>query len=217
MISSIVFDVDDTLVYYENLTYSEWYEEVCLPLCEELNISLTLEDWISIVEGKRPRTFSQQLGIEPKTFWKTLDKHNLNFRKKLSSQSRIKKFDDTVILKSLPVKIIAYSSSSVACAEISLKTVNLYEFFHGIYGKDLDDYKFLLELKPNSGLLKEILKRENIKPEECLVVGDSLSDYISGIGAGCKALLIDRTNKYKNFPRIESLTAISHYVYTSSI
>ncbi len=206
MFSAIIFDIDDTLVYYENLNIEEWYEEVCLPSCESLGIEISLDDWNSLVSGKFSRDWPAKLGVNAKTFWKTIDEYNYKFRIKMGRQGRIKKYEDTDILSKIDVKMIAYSVSSKKCAEFSLEITSLRKFFYSVYGKDLDNYKFLMELKPHGGLLREILRRENISPSDCLVIGDSPRDYFAGIAAGCSAIIVDRENKYQgDFKKIENL------------
>jgi len=213
MFSAIIFDIDDTLVYYENLSMEEWYEEVCIPSCNALEIKISLDEWKSLVSGKLPRDWPAKLGVDAKIFWKTIDEYNYKFRVKMAGEGRIKRYEDTDVLRKIDLKMIAYSVSSRKCAEFSLEITSLRKYFSSVYGKDLDDYKFLMELKPQSGLLREILHRENISPSNCLVIGDSPRDYLAGISAGCSAVIVDRENKYSgDLKKVKNLREIISFL-----
>ncbi len=62
-----------------------------------------------------------------------------------------------------------------------------------MYGKDYANYAFLDELKPRSGLLKEILKINGCT--ECYVIGHSHTNILAARGAGCEGILMVRKDK----------------------
>lgn len=51
--------------------------------------------------------------------------------------------------------------------------------------------------KPETGMIKAILKKYNIKPEDTLLIGDSMKDIQAAQHSGCDAALV-KTGKGKN-------------------
>ena len=69
--------------------------------------------------------------------------------------------------------------------------------------------------KPHKEIFLYAVERLGILPQEALFVGDSLEmDYFGALGAGLKALLIDRKGKIreKNIRKIKSLLEVVRYV-----
>ena len=64
-------------------------------------------------------------------------------------------------------------------------------------------------IKPDQEIFKLILKKYNIKPEECVMIGDNPTDDIEPAQKlGMKTILIDRKNKYPNMKSIKSLEEV---------
>jgi HAD superfamily hydrolase (TIGR01549 family) len=61
-------------------------------------------------------------------------------------------------------------------------------------------------LKTDSEMFKQLLKKMKLKPEEVLMVGDSVpTDILGARSAGIKAILLDRRNRREFAPKITNL------------
>lgn len=69
-------------------------------------------------------------------------------------------------------------------------------------------------LKPNLGIFEATLKKLRTNKNESFMVGDSLKDDIEAAEmAGVRGVLIDRKNKYPNYPnRITTLNELQKYL-----
>ena len=74
-------------------------------------------------------------------------------------------------------------------AEISLKTVNLTQFFELIVGRDN-----INNLKPHPEHLTYICNELNINPSEALVIGDSSRDIEAAINVGAYSIALNTKN-----------------------
>lgn len=83
-----------------------------------------------------------------------------------------------------------------------LETARMCHYFKEVYGGD--DYK-----KPSPNSYKKAIG--NLKPSECLMIGDSLEEDIKGaINAGLKAIyLTNKKGKY-DFPTIKNLKELKN-------
>ena len=64
-------------------------------------------------------------------------------------------------------------------------------------------------IKTNPKMLSKILKENNLNPEDCVVIGDSLeSDIFPAKNAGIKTVLVDRKNTREYHPKVMSLTEL---------
>lgn len=77
------------------------------------------------------------------------------------------------------------------------------EYFEGIYSKG-----FVQELKPNPELHLKIMEKHNVKPEECLIIEDSIIGIKAGIGAGIDTVVM--YDKYSDSSRDE-LNTLAKY------
>jgi len=194
---ALIFDVDETLVYYENYNDREWFEKWGKKEIEKLNISVDFETYKKMVKGELPRSWVETLGVNHVEFWKAIDKANLEYRKWAAKRGLIKAFPDVDVLrdlKSMGLKMAAVSNASQECTEFVLELFDLKRYFDVIFGKD---YRYLDGAKPNPYLINKALNALGVSPKEALVVGDSLSDIIAAHRAGVKAVQVMR------FGRIE--------------
>ncbi|WP_457742508.1 HAD family hydrolase [Thermococcus sp.] len=195
MIKGILFDVDETLVYYEGYDHREWFEEWVRPVLEKEGIKIDYETYRKTVSGELPRSYVRKLGIDPVKMWRIIDRTNLEYRKKLAEEGRIKAFGDVgalKVLKEMGLKLGAVSNASQENTEFVLKLFNLLEYFDVVVGKD---YSNIDGVKPSPYLIIKALKALNLKPEEVLVVGDSLHDVLAGHRAGAKVVNVTRFGK----------------------
>lgn len=195
MLRGLVFDVDETLVYYEGYSLRGWYKEVGRPAMEKLGVVLDWETFSRIVNGELSRTYVERFGIDHVEFWKAMDRANRAYRERLLREGRIKPFPDVkalIELKRLGLKLGAVSNASQDNTELVLKAFGLREYFEVILGKD---YSYLDGVKPNPYLVNKALKALNLKPEEVLLVGDSSNDVLAGKKAGIKTVNVTRFGK----------------------
>lgn len=189
---ALIFDVDETLVYYEGYDHREWYEEWALPGLRKRGIDLDYETYKKMVKGDLPRSYVEKLGIDHVEFWRLVDEANLIYRRKMARFGRIKPFPDLGALeelKKLNLKLAAVSNASQECTEFVLELFGLRKYFDLVIGKD---YSNLDGVKPNPYLIEKALKELSLTPEETLMVGDSHHDVIAGKRAGMKTVNVIR-------------------------
>jgi len=188
-----IFDVDDTLVHYVDFNLREWYEFIAEPVARRYGVPLSFDIWKGIIEGKLSRRYTEKYGLSAKQFWKEVDKRNLEYRKMMLRNGRLKAYDDVLVLREIKGKKIAWSVSSEECIRFVLSTFSLLKFFDFIIGKDYEDYAYLDEVKPSPRFI-EIIK-EKMECEKCIVIGDSERDMLAAKGANCIGVFINREGK----------------------
>jgi len=192
MIRGLIFDVDETLVYYEGYNHREWFEEWVAPALKRAGIEIDYETYRKTVSGELPRSHVRRLGIDPVEMWKVIDRANNEYRKAMAREGRIKAFPDVDALRELRklgLKMAAVSNASQENTEFVLDLFNLRELFDVVIGKD---YSNIDGVKPSPYLVNKALKVLDLKPEEVLVVGDSIHDVLAGHRAGAKVVNVTR-------------------------
>jgi len=195
MLRALIFDVDETLVYYEGYNHREWYENWVMPALRERGIELDYETYKKTVTGELPRSYVERFGVDHVEFWRIVDEVNLEYRKRMAELGRIKPFPDVDALKELRnmvPKLAAVSNASQECTEFVLDLFDLRKYFDVVYGKD---YSNLDGVKPDPYLVKKALKALGLKPQEALMVGDSHHDVLAGKRAGMKVVNVTRFGK----------------------
>lgn len=203
MLRGLIFDVDETLVYYEGYTLKRWYDEVGRPTMEKLGVVLDWETFRKIVRGELSRKYVEHFGIEHVKFWKAMDRANRVYRERLLSEGRIRPFPDVEALrelKKLDLKLATVSNASQDNTELVLKAFDLDRYFDVILGKD---YLYLDGVKPNPYLIRKALNALSLNPEEVFIVGDSSNDILAGKNAGIKTV---------NVIRFERVPGADYYV-----
>lgn len=195
MLRALIFDVDETLVYYEGYDHREWYENWVMPALRKHGIELDYETYKKTVTGNLPRSYIERFGIDHVEFWQIVDSVNLEYRKKMAELGRIRPFPDVGALKELKemgLKLAAVSNASQECTEFVLDLFGLRKYFDVVYGKD---YSNLDGVKPDPYLVKKALKALGVAPQEALMVGDSHHDVLAGKRAGMKVVNVTRFGK----------------------
>ncbi|NJF24911.1 HAD family phosphatase [Thermococcus sp. Bubb.Bath] len=195
MLRGVIFDVDETLVYYEGYDPKRWFEEWVRPELERHGISLDYGLYSKTARLELPRTYVRKVGINPVELWKIIDAVNNRYRKKMLAEGKIKAFPDVSALgelKKLNLKLAAVSNASLENTLLVLRAFELDKYFDIILGKD---YSNLDGVKPSPYLIQKALERLNLRPDEALVVGDSSNDIIAAHGAGVKAVNVLRFGK----------------------
>ncbi|CAB49228.1 HAD family hydrolase [Pyrococcus abyssi] len=194
-IKGIIFDVDETLLYYEGYSLREWYENVGLPAMKKLGLVVDWETFRKMAKGELPRSYVEKFNFDHVEFWKALDRANREYRERLLREGKVHVFDDVYALKELKklgIKLAAVSNASQDNTELVLKAFDLLKYFDVVYGKD---YSYLDGVKPNPYLINKALRALNIKPEEAILVGDSELDVRAGKNARVKVIQIVREKK----------------------
>ncbi len=186
-----IFDVDDTLVEYVDFDFEEWYKFIAEPVAREMGVPLNLETWRAMLDGRISRKYPEKWG-DWKKFWREVDRRNLEYRKMMFSQGRLKKNRGVEKISELRGIKIAWSASSKECVEYVLEKLGIADLFPAVFGKDYMDYKFIEDIKPRPGLLNEI--RRIYGCEECYVIGDSERDMKAAEGANCKGIRVKDGN-----------------------
>ncbi|NJE06089.1 HAD family hydrolase [Thermococcus sp. M36] len=195
MLKGLIFDVDETLVYYEGYDHREWYEGWVLPELRRHGIDLDYETYRRTVRGDLPRSYVERFGIDHVEFWKIVDEVNLRYRREMARLGRIKPFPDVGALgklKKMGMKLAAVSNASQECTEFVLGLFGLRKYFEVVYGKD---YSNLDGVKPSPYLVEKALNALGLKPEEAMMVGDSYHDVLAGKRAGMKVVNVTRFGK----------------------
>lgn len=94
-------------------------------------------------------------------------------------------FETLDILKHKGIRMSVITNKHEEDAKQSLKHLGLIDYFEIIIGGDTTT-----NYKPQPQPLFFALEKLNIKPDECLMVGDSLNDFLCGKGADIKTILV---------------------------
>ncbi len=195
MLKGLIFDVDETLVYYEGYDHREWYGKWVMPELRKHGIDLDYETYRKTVTGELPRSYVERFGIDHIEFWKIVDSVNLLYRREMAKLGRIKAFPDVDALgklKDTGLKLAAVSNASQECTEFVLNLFNLRRHFEVVYGKD---YTNLNGVKPSPYLVEKALNALNLEPKEAMMVGDSRHDVLAGKRAGTRVVNVVRFGK----------------------
>ncbi|ADT83722.1 HAD family hydrolase [Thermococcus barophilus] len=197
MIKALIFDVDETLVYYENYDAKEWFSKYLEPAFQQHGINIDFETYRKMVKGILPRSYVERFGIDHVEFWKLVDNVNLRYRKVLAKEGKVKIFPDVPQalseLRTMGLKLAAVSNASQDCTEFVLELFNLRKYFDAVFGKD---YSYLDGVKPNPHLILKSLKVLNVPPDKALVIGDSELDVKAAHRAGIKAVQVLRFDNF---------------------
>ena len=105
-------------------------------------------------------------------------------------------------------KLILVSNTDNCSIENVLDKFNLRDLFDKIYLS----YQVHM-IKTDKNFLKMVLDENNLSPEECVMVGDSIqSDMAAAQKVGIKGVLIDRKNNRDFTPRIRSLQELEEHL-----
>ncbi|MBW2990959.1 HAD family hydrolase [Candidatus Woesearchaeota archaeon] len=107
--------------------------------------------------------------------------------------------------KKIKIGLIANTPPTIA------RVIEKYEL-----NKYFDAEEFSYEdglLKTDPKMFKKLLKKLKLKPEEVLMMGDSIpTDILGARGAGIKAILLDRRNKREFTPKIVNLRELKDLI-----
>jgi HAD superfamily hydrolase (TIGR01549 family) len=196
----IFFDLDNTLVeienshrFFDNIIVDVFKQEcIPAPTQEQRNQLWRNSDYKQLLKSWN---FPDHV-----LFWKSFDVFDLQYRKDLYRQGKLKTFNDVIpTLKKLidyeGVYLILITNSSQDITQFELETFGLNRYFNDviILGDSQDD------CKPNPKRILESLNSisNNFKfsREHVFIVGDSPFDISAGKNANIKSILIKRWEK----------------------
>ena len=173
----IIFDIDGTLLNTDELYFQLLKHEL-----GKLNISFNEKQYA--LYGLDDAVF--HLGLDKKTAQRVRDNVLKNYyNDKIFDKLRFKKGAYSVISSlAKQYKLAIGSGEKIKQIKRYLKHQNLNQYFQFIGHGGL-----VLNRKSNPDYFRHIAKFFKVKPEECLMVGDSLFDA-HAIGAGCRVIII---------------------------
>ena len=201
MIKRLIFDLDDTLIRWDD-SYINAIKETVI----EYNVNIDYLKLNDLVENYEQyyNTYSKENMLElfNKKLNLNLDMSFMNsWLDKLGSMAMK---DDSVIdtIKYLSDKYsLVVLTNFMSSLQISrLKTAGIYEYFDDVIGGE----RFI---KPNIESFKNAIGKYN--SSECLMIGDNIDIDIKGaLNAGLDVILIDYNDKYQNteYKRIKNIT-----------
>ncbi len=178
-IKAVVFDLDGTIVKF-NLDYKSARAEVVEYLAAlGFPRSLYSLDESAFEMLKKTEIAMQNSGKKPEAFSKLreevlriLEKHEMEAAKTTTLIPGI--LETLKALKEMKLKLAIFTINSKKSTEYILKTFRLKPFFKAVVTRDSVAF-----IKPNPIHLETVLKKIKAKPEETLVVGDSVLDVKS--------------------------------------
>ncbi|RLI08189.1 hypothetical protein DRO32_02670 [Candidatus Bathyarchaeota archaeon] len=176
MIRAVVFDLDGTLVHFD-LDYAALKSEIIAALAR-LGIPTstfspqdTLTDLLDKVEA-----YIKASGLnkgEVKKIWNEVFRVAEQFERASVETARLMPGAADVLAalreKGLKIGLLTLNSSAVAMNVLG--RLGIKKFFDVLVARD-----FVEEVKPNPGHLSRVLEELGVRPEEAIVVGDTVFD-----------------------------------------
>ncbi len=185
----IIFDIDGTLLNTDELYFKLLKHEL-----NKLDVSFNEKQYA--LYGLDDSVF--HLGLDKRTAQSVRDNVLKNYyNDQIRSKLRFKKGAHSVIRSlSKQYKLAVGSGEKIEQIERYLKYQNLNQYFQFIGHGSL-----VINRKSNPDYFRHIAKFFKVKPEECLMVGDSVFDA-NAIKAGCRVVIIpSKFTKHCTFDR----------------
>lgn len=212
MIKRIIFDIDNTLIPWEDKYYdtlNETFKKLSVPFSGEIknNIIKAVDDYENIYNIYHEKLmldlFNKYTGLVlPNNFMEI-------WLKELESCIPDDNTEIKDILEYLNKKyeIVALTNWFTGEQQNRLKNLNLDIYFKEIIGTDQ------ILNKPNIEAFKKAVG--NHKLNECVMIGDNLEkDIIGAENAGLNTILFDYKNRYGDYPyqKVTSLMELKKYL-----
>ena len=177
MVKAIIFDFDLTLfdsLYIgrkARVMLKEKYNIKMLSITEKQAFGMNHETFAKTLEKDNPNTFT----------WEEIDKINLEYMKKLYDEGSLQHINLLQDLNKRKIRLGIISGNT---------SKTILDFLNNKYNKNKVKFDYILttdgkyEGKTKSDLIKELLKKWNIKNQDCLYVGDHPNDIIAAKEAG---------------------------------
>ncbi len=211
-IKAIVWDLDGTLIHFK-IDYLR-ARRIAINILKNYGVPkrlLTVN--ISILENmKSAREYFEKDGLNKEKIDVIIEEVDLEIRKieyEAALNATIIDGIDQVLdyAKNKNLKQAIFTFNTKRNAEISLKTVNLLQYFKIILGRDN-----IVNLKPHPDHLIQICNQLNVKPNEILVIGDNIRDIEAAINVGAYSIAI-----LTNLANVETLQKANKLIKTNEI
>ena len=198
-IKAIIFDLYNTLIQAEEISWKPYFQIIRKGEAQELKKSLLTRDYFSLEDlfEKYSIKKSKQIDELKNEIEKVLETARF-FPETLKVLNRLREEDYLI-------GIISNLSSAYKKPFFTLGLNQLVDY-----------YIFSCEAgikKPDKKIFKLMISALNIRSENALMIGDSLtSDYQGARNAGLNALLLDRENKSDQKEKIANLQEVFSFL-----
>jgi phosphoglycolate phosphatase len=199
-IKAIIWDLDGTLIHFKINSLKA--RKMAIKHLKRYGVPknlLTVK--VSILENiKEAKQFFQKEKFSEDLVNQIIEKIDyeiINIEHKAALDATMINGIDRVLefAKNKNLKQAIFTFNTKKNAEISLKKVNLIQYFNVIVGRDN-----IKNLKPHPDHLIHICKQLNVKTGEILVIGDTIRDIEAAINVGAYSIAINtKMNKRENF------------------
>ena len=210
MIKRIIFDLDNTLIDWED----NYWEDGIKFACKKLNINYNdklKNDIINVIDNYEKTQEYFKIDIMQDLINKKLNSNYdtqfikliLNYFEKCVPNKIDSKIIETLKYLQSKYELVVLTNWFEYQQKQRLKNANLYKYFKKVYGTET------VKIKPNKEAFE--LARGNVLPNECVMIGDNFEIDIKGaINAGLEAIFYNRKNidvskKYKSIYKFEEL------------
>ena len=209
MIKNIFFDLDGTLVNTIGditvATNSMRKHFGLKPVSKNVLANIIGKGYPTTVRKVLALDFTDKKYIESITYEgvKILS-NNYKILNSANSKVYINVFETLDFLKQQNIKMAIITNKHEEDAIQSLSHLNLLDYFDIIIGGDTTP-----NYKPNSEPLLFAMNKLNAKPDESLMVGDSMNDFLCAQGANIKVVIVSY-GYYHNDIDLKSLDSFAH-------
>ena len=203
MIKHIFFDFNGTLLDDVNLSFCLEKEIVA-----QLNLrQITLEEYLD--NFKFPiKSFYDYLGVPDDKFSEMANYFFKQYNLREKNETSLSKNVVSILkeLKDKQYKLYVLSASEINLLTKQLKYFQIFDYFDGVIGLNNIHAKSKIEVA------KDYIKKYQINPSECLLIGDTLHDYQVGKTLGFRVLLYTKGhNSRKLLSSIENVSLIDDF------
>lgn len=212
MIKRIIFDIDNTLIPWEDKYYNtldKTFKKLNISFNEEIknNIIKAVDDYENIYNIYHEKLmldlFNKYTNLElPNNFMETWLKEL-----ELCIPDNNTELKETLEYLSKRYEIVALTNWFTVEAQNRLKNLNVDSYFKEIIGTDQ------VLNKPSKEAFKKAIG--NNKTYECVMIGDNLEKDIMGAGeVGINTILFDYKNKYSDYSyqKVTNLIELKKYL-----
>lgn len=189
-IKAIIWDLDGTLIHFKINSLKA--RRIAIKILKKYGVPkhiLTVK--ISILENvNEARKHFQKIGYSDDSINRIIqkiDKEIIKIERKAALIATMINGIDKVVefIKEKNLKQAIFTFNTKKNAEISLKKVNLLQYFNLIVGRDN-----IKNLKPHPDHLIYICKNLNVDSSEILVIGDTVRDIEAAINVGAHSIAL---------------------------
>jgi phosphoglycolate phosphatase len=211
-IKAIVWDLDGTLIHFK-IDYIK-ARRTAIDILKNYGVPkrlLTVN--ISILENmKSAREYFEKDGLNKERIDVIIEEVDIEISKieyEAALNATIINGIDQVLdyAKNKNLKQAIFTFNTQKNAEISLKTVNLLQYFNIILGRDN-----VVNLKPHPDHVIQICNQLNVNPNEILVIGDNIRDIEAAINVGAYSIAV-----LTNFANVKTLQKANKLIKENEI